>query len=306
MRPFPGKATAARAISSLAVKRARCVFVLSTGRVGTVTLTKLLELSKDVWAEHEPGPQLLRVTKALYEESPPSPQAASEFCRAFAASRVRGLMWAARRGRVYAETSNRLTLAGHLLVELLPRARFIHLHRDPAAIVASGMSRRWYDGHPWDEFRIAPRSDAPAASQWPMWDCFQKSCWYWNAMNEVCLEIGQLVSEKRFMQLSTDQLFAPDNRAIGEIFDWLGVRRPPAEVVDRIASIRFNANAGDRFPPWEAWPEERREFLARIAGETARLLGYARYGAAPVRTGSAAPRSLPEQSSSLPEQSGQS
>lgn len=45
-----------------------CTFVLSTGRVGTETLTTLLNLSGDIVAEHEPFPRLTKTSFDAYKQ----------------------------------------------------------------------------------------------------------------------------------------------------------------------------------------------------------------------------------------------
>lgn len=46
-----------------------CMFVLSTGRVGTATLAALLGMAKNVFTYHEPRPLLYGLSKFSYEYS---------------------------------------------------------------------------------------------------------------------------------------------------------------------------------------------------------------------------------------------
>ena len=43
------------------------LFVLSTGRTGTETLARLLQISKQIMAYHEPRPQLIAERKQAFE-----------------------------------------------------------------------------------------------------------------------------------------------------------------------------------------------------------------------------------------------
>ena len=256
--------------------RARCVFVLSTGRVGTDTLTHLLDLARDVDAVHEPGPLFLEEGKRAYQDAPLSAGQRRAFTDAYAESRMFALVRASVGHRVYAECSNRLTFLAPLLAEALPRARFIHLYRHPADVVRSGMRRGWYQGHGWDPVRITPRPDDPWAGAWPGWGPFEKNCWSWSATNQFCLEEGTRgLSDERLWRLSTESLFGSDGSVVAErLLAWLGVSVPPRSEIVRVLTTRYNAQESGSFPRWEDWSPDQRATLVRICGKTAEALGY--------------------------------
>lgn len=276
MTESAGKRLMRRALSAAARRRASCVFVLSTGRVGTVTLTHLLNLSPAVDAEHEPGPQLLEETRRAYQAHPlPGPEATA-LMRTFAASRVRPLVRAAR-GRVYVESSNRLTFLAPQLSAHLPRSRFIHLHRDPATVVRSGMRRGWYDNHPWDPYRIQPRPDDPWAGDWERWGAFERCCWFWTAANQFCLHVVDRLPADRVFATGMEALFAADGEGAHRLFAWMHVPPGAPEDIRRVTATRYNAQQGRDFPIWSEWTREQRAALARIAAPVAVRLGYDRY-----------------------------
>lgn len=274
MIALKGKARIKRLLAGAIRPRARPLFVLSTGRVGTVTLTYLLNLSDEIHAEHEPGPQFLEETRWAYERRPLSKEARSALLADYAGSRVRFLLRAWRTGSIYAECSNRLTFLADVLADGFPRSRFIYLYRDPASVVRSGMRRGWYRDNPWDPFRIRPRQDDRWAREWEGWTAFEKCCWFWHATNEFCLQIADRLPESRILRLSTRELFASDGSGAERTFEWLNVGPVSRSEILRVVGTRYNAGSEGEFPPWPEWSDAQKEALVRIAGGTAERLGY--------------------------------
>ena len=270
---FPGKPIIRRILATAVRARARCLFVLSTGRVGTVTLTHLLNLSENVFALHEPGPQFRKASRRAYEGAL-SGEENDEFFREFCGTRVRSLLRATTGSRIYAETANRLTFLAPVLAERLPKSRFIHLFRDPAAVVRSGMRREWYQNHPWDAQRIEPRADDRWAAEWNSWGAFEKCCWFWSSINEFCLDFAERLRPERVLPLSTEALFAPDGEAARKLFEWLGVEAGSPDEIRRAVGTRYNAQHGNDFPALSDWTNEQKSVFARIVGPVARRLGY--------------------------------
>lgn len=268
---FPGKETVRRLLGRTAWRGARCCFVLSTGRTGSQTLTSLLNLSDEVRAFHEPAPQLLAETREAFESVQLQPE---RFKKIFADAKSADIGISRIRGKLYAETSNRLTFLAPVIAELLPRAKFIYLHRQPAEVVRSGMRRRWYDNHPWDPYRIAPRQTDAAFSQWAEWDCFAKTCWYWTAINDFSLEFMKQISPERRMALPFDELMDADSDAWMRIYNFLDVTAPHLYAVREVLSRRENQQNSGQFAAPSEWSNEHWEVLRQIAGSTAKKLGY--------------------------------
>lgn len=130
-----------RAIGQFVWRRSTCVFVLSTGRCGTKTLTHLLKLSSTVYARHEPAPRLYAEALDAYLSNL---MPTTRYRAIFTAARAPDIGAAFLRGQVYAETSNWLTFFSPIIRDLLPNAKFIHLVRHPRDVVRSGMRRKWY------------------------------------------------------------------------------------------------------------------------------------------------------------------
>ena len=187
----------------------KCLFVLSTGRTGTTTVVQLIDLSPSISAVHEPEPRHLE----LLRES---------FLRPFNEFQSQiPLITRARRSLIgktgaqdlaYAEATI-LKFFAPTLAQLLPNAKFLHLYRHPADVVRSGMRRRWYDGHSYDQYKILPSPGGPVAAEWDSWGAFEKNCWTWQAENDYFLRFGELVGDDRCLKMSFEELMRPESKA---------------------------------------------------------------------------------------------
>jgi len=262
---------AARLLAGRGYRHARCLVVLSTGRVGTDTLAHLLDLSPGVRAYHEPRPLLVAERLDAYHHIDEDPD---RFARIFIEARSRRLASAWLAGKLYAETSARLTFFAPVIAEMLPQARFLFLHRHPGDVVRSGMRRGWYDHHPNDAFRLYPGDDDPVRSEWDAWDPFTKICWYWHAYNDFSLRFVRHIDPLRVMSLRSEQLFDASSGAASQIFDFIGEPAPPQEQIETQLASRHNAQSMRDFPRFDAWSDQQKQTLYRIAGRTMCDLGY--------------------------------
>lgn len=245
----------------------RCAFVCSTGRVGTLTLTRLLALAPEVHAVHEPLPRMIQASYEAFLD-----RCASPFWRTVVLGARDDLLCDAhRRGQVYVETSNRLTFLAPALAASLPDSRFVHLHRHPYGYVRSAMRRGYYRGHHWDFARPVPRADDPFHSTWERLSPAERCAWLWTAVNEESSRfVGSLADERRLV-LGADQLFAGDPADLAALFGLVGAGPPPAASVRRVLDRRLNAQEEGEFDLDAATRQE----VDEIVGPLAARLGYA-------------------------------
>ncbi len=261
-------------------RRLRCVFVLSTGRCGTQTLAHVLDASPDLLACHEPKPHFLKATRAAYDQATVPVRFRDSFTyqylrQRYVDHRANAPLRAAVHQRLwFAECANRLTYAAADLARYLPQSRFILLHRDPAAVIRSGMRRGYYQHHAWDRHRIVPHPDDPAAREWPTWNAFQRTCWYWQAVNGIALHLINELPPDRSYRLASADLFDADSPALSGLFEWLGIQSPSAQELHQRLKSPLNAQQQGAFPPPAEWSDAQWSDLERIAGPVMAALGY--------------------------------
>lgn len=250
-----------------------CVFVLSTGRVGTKTLTALLALSPHVVATHEPEPRLVKASFDAYMES--NSGASEEKWRAvILAARDDAVCEANRRGKIYVETNNRLTYLAHALAVSFPASRFIHLHRHPYEVVRSAMRRGYYQAHNWDFARIRPRPGEDLAAEWEALSPLEKSAWYWARVNGEAREFLSTLPAARRLDLQADALFAGDETVLKNLFNFVSIDLPARTQLEEVLGQKINAQRKGEFPTPSEWSEAERVVVRDRVRVVASALGY--------------------------------
>ena len=173
-------------------------FILSTGRCGTMTLARVLNQHPAVAAFHEPFPRLIEMSGEAYKRPESDLMkliiniARSDYIKEFN-----------RQGKLYIETANRLTFFAHAINHVFPHAKFIHLVRNPLAVIKSGVRRGWYCGHPWDIGRIVPEVPNNNGRSWLDLSATEKVAWNWVETNSFILKFLDTIPKERkfFVQL---------------------------------------------------------------------------------------------------------
>jgi hypothetical protein len=254
-----------------------CVFVLSTGRTGTETLAHLLNLSRDIFAYHEPTPNLYSLSKIAYDLEDQIIKI-SDFERLFTTSlhSLRGSLWneSLSCGRGYAETSPQVTFLAPLFREIFPDAYFIHLVRDPKYVIRSGMRRGWFSDHPYDEFRIQPKKDSSFFKKWAEFSTLEKNAWLWAETNNwISSFVSSLPPSQRFV-LPSEKLFQKDELTIKSLFDFLNIDRPSNLAIGRTISRKLNRQKTGEFQFTTNWREMMNDDLSNFLKRISDKMGY--------------------------------
>ena len=167
--------------------------MLSTGRSGSQSISKIFKKHDQVDAYHEPHYQIIRISTE-YEHGVITKEAAkhelfSIYCNSFNY----------KKGMIYLESEHRLFNLVHLLKEIIPHSKFIWLIRDGRNVVSSTFGRGWYDPKKefgakplvytipgiWDYYRLdGSKAGVFSKAEWDRMNIFQKNCWYWSYINE--------------------------------------------------------------------------------------------------------------------------
>lgn len=250
------------------------VFVLSTGRTGTTSLSVLLDQSERIRATHQPFPQLLAPTYAAYQQI-----GAFRDDRFLAEviylARHRVISRAHAEGQTYFESSNRMTYIARGIRTLYPGAKFIVVPRNPADFIVSALRRGYYSSHPWDPARIHPREGTEMAARWPGLGFVEKCSWLWAETYRAALTDIEDVPEEQKWILPAEQLFAWDDELIAKLFHFVaGVEPPPRATVEAIMGQRLNAQVRGQARAPSEWTLTEKQFFDEVVGPTARLFGY--------------------------------
>jgi sulfotransferase family protein len=250
-----------------------CVFVLSTGRVGSETLAALLVSADNVFAYHEPMPNLYYLSKLSHAHHA-DPLARTILRGAFLTAREDLLDYSLDCGRGYVETGPTGTFLAPFILDAIADARFIHLVRDPRAVVRSGMRRKWYDGHFNDNSRIVPDPASEAGRQWKAFGPLQKNIWLWHETNRWIMEFFARLPGARALSMRSEDLFSGRRDAIDKLFAFIDAPVPSGRRLERVLGKKLNAQFEGDFPEALGWTAEMTGSLKAIAGATAQRLGY--------------------------------
>ena len=178
-----------------------CVFVLSTGRVGSKTLASLLSQSDNLLTFHEPKPKLFSLSCCAYKYrhilNLKDTIVCDIFKTSFLTARDNLLSRAVYLSRGYVETSPQGTFLAPIIHQLIPNSKFIHLIRDPKDVIRSGMRRGWYQGHAYDFCRIQPSLKVDK-EKWETYNAFQKNSWLWVETNTLFQQLTAILKSGDF------------------------------------------------------------------------------------------------------------
>jgi len=176
------------------------IFVLSTGRGGTKLLTSFFENKNDIHVAHRPNPQLVYHSKLAYEKYQSNPELVTGL---FDGSRYELIQQCFLEQKIFLETSNRITFFAHQIKTLYPKAKFVHIIRNPKSFVSSGAIRKWYSGSTkHDDGRIV-MSDA---AQWQKLDAQAKIAWLWSATNLFIEEFKKNIPVDKIMTIRFEDM----------------------------------------------------------------------------------------------------
>lgn len=238
----------------------RPCFVLSTGRAGTLLLTKLLELSPHVQVAHQPQPELIRASKLAYENIKQQPEVYRE---TFKSAREELLLDALSQNNVFVETNNRITFFAPIIKDVFPNAVFIHLVRHPGSFVRSGIRRNWYsDQHEHDIGRILPQTDE-LKERWGDFSPIEKIGWLWNETNQFIEDVRSNTPAADFLFVKAEELFK-DVRITQKIYEFLNVDCPSISLLEKNLKP-VNVQKKGEYPPYREWPDSHKKALKRLA-----------------------------------------
>lgn len=238
----------------------RYCFVLSTGRCGTGLITKILDKSPQLLVCHNPKPELEYVSSLIHRTSP----SLESLKLSIVAARFDLFVNSFLLGRIFIETNNRITFFAPALAQLFPKAKFIHLIRNPADFVRSGMRRKYYKKNAVQHQRLNPVSNC----EWMRMTQFEKIAWEWNEINSSIDAFKSMGNQSRMMTIKSEELFSRPE-IIPALFDFIDVPNPfegskGSKQIKQLLRRPVNKQISGSFPLYQDWSAENKASLKRI------------------------------------------
>ncbi|MEL7498526.1 MAG: sulfotransferase [Planctomycetota bacterium] len=254
---------------SYAPENVRYIGCLSTGRVGSKTLSELGKLALGQASQHEPKPYLFGISKVGFEKDPYDPAivAALECCREELVQEFLDP------NQIFMETSPQVTFLAPAIKQLFPQSKFIHVIRHPVDVIRSGMRRQWYTGSGHDRWRIVP-TDTDTFQRWDDMDAFEKNLWLWAETNHWITAYMSELNEEDGILIKSEQLFANDAETIQRFFQFIDAPVPAEGKIQRILGQNLNQQKTGTFPSIDDWTAAQKQLLHRYAGDLMEQYGY--------------------------------
>ena len=250
--------------------------IVSTGRTGTVALARILGRAyPDVHALHEPpGSRLIRVAGNAYLAGRLSRRQVIRLLQHTVGRRAR-----ATRRRMYIEASPLLrTVLGPLTQDVLPRARVIHVTRDPRAYIRSYINHGVFSGIKGFAARHVPYAvlrpehlDPASPRRWMDMDPVEAIAWRWRTLNRLIEDAGAEMGD-RYIRLRFEDLLGASGAGLRDLVRWLGLdpERLPADAT----SIPANQSLGQSLPATDDWPARWHALVLHECGASMERYGY--------------------------------
>lgn len=219
------------------------LFVLSTGRSGSVTLSRVLNQFPGIEAFHEKPPALVSEARAYLKKD----LLRDELVRLLRATRKASSdhLW-------YAESNQKLSFMIDALREAFPEARYVWLIRNGLDVVSSWAHRKNYWPHEnkgiWSANRIrGDEAGAMSSAEWQGLSPFAKCCWYWAWTNKK-IETDLKATGAKWKPLRLEDL----RSEINDLASFVGVN------LDRAVQIPTSNMSKGRVAGWHYWDGAQR------------------------------------------------
>ena len=181
----------------------RPVFILSTGRCGTLLLTRLFQCVPGVLCYHNPYPELVYVGRKAYEEGTESFES---YKTAFFAARFELMADSVIRNKRFIETNHHVTFFAPHIQALFNNALYVHLVRHPGDFIRSGILRQYYQGQYSDIGRIHPLDEATKGA-WDDMAPYEQCAWLWNETNRYIEVFKESCVAEQIITVKAEDLF---------------------------------------------------------------------------------------------------
>lgn len=265
----------------------RNVFILSTGRTGTVYLANLLNQVPDTVSVHEPKPSrvLIAWSAAFFEG-----RISLDFMSTALASKRKKLLSEIAGSQMYVESNNFIAGFADVLDELFEDAKVIHIVRDPREFTTSLTNRGDDSGLRRFLNRYVPYlAYAPPGVKRRKLTAVTRAAYRWNATNEYLDDFGRR-NPNQYYRCKFEDVFDKSNpQPLHELLEQVGLSQEQIDQLDFAAKPHAeqpkfalldrpddsaNKSKHQIMAKWPAWSQADCKQLDAICGELMKSYGY--------------------------------
>ncbi len=256
------------------------VFIVSTGRCGTTTLTQILQVHPDVCCLNEAPPRLR--TEAFMSWS-----------KFYPVNHIKERVRFKREKLITQIINNRLVYiegtppASHLINILydLFNAKFIHLYCDGREFIRRAADKEWHKkSNPIEslftmirrKFLLgimgARKVDRRLIPPRELNTQIEKLAWLWVEVNNIIINRMSQLPTSHYFPLKLEDL---GKNMLVKLHEYIGIKIYP-DVLTEMSEIqkRLVNSSVPVFPEFKKWTEQEKRRFEKIAGHMMRKLGY--------------------------------
>jgi len=153
------------------------VFVLSTGRSGSLFIHNAMSSLEDMQSYHEAFPNLQYFSNFAFQN-----QDKQEILKAmFQAARMELILDAYNNNRIFMESNQCMVFFSYAIASVFPKAKFIHVIRHPGDFIHSAIGKGWHlNDSIWESGRVKMVD----TGRWGQLSQAAKLAWGWQTTNE--------------------------------------------------------------------------------------------------------------------------
>lgn len=211
------------------------IFVLSTGKCGTVTMTGFFDLTDKILAFHEPQPRLWHLSGKAFSRRGSLDNGLLD--KVVEGARRDIIEVANSEGYVYAECANRMTYFCYNIKRIFPKTRFVYVNRNLDDFVRSAYTWGFYHEH--DKYltgRITPANIANMSRS-------QIIAWSWGAINTYIMDFLETIPRKDWFYFPFSWMEGRQTELIHLFYDWLGYGQPEDDHIKEVLDVKANSQA---------------------------------------------------------------
>ncbi len=261
-------------------EKAKCLFCLSTGRTGTMTLARLLSLSPDINANHEPDPRLIYTSIIAQQElgglTTPEKHQIDKWRLICLAARDDYVFRSNQNGKIYAEMNNYLTYLSWGLKAAFPGSKFVHIYRNPYDFIISGVNRGYFKKESKLGNYKGPTPRDKYFQQWNELSDIEKCAWLWSSVNEDAIRFRTNINPNDIIVLKFENTITSDDsyENIYNLFEFLDAQPPSQQEVHYILEKKLNRQHSKSIDNTKSISKSDLKKINRIIQPTAEKLGY--------------------------------
>ena len=221
------------------------VFIVSSGRSGTLSLTRMFELYEDVEFHHEYHIHHVQPLAFKFHHGIINIQEAiNELWK------THGAGFYYTESKVWGDSSNKLSWLVPALSWMFPQAKWVQLVRDGRKVVSSFYNKLGDECYGDEDYEVmkgwAENTQvlAPPPDKKYWWniapdgyDRFQRLCWHWANVHKTIEEDFEFVDNKKTIRLED---LTADSYILADLLHWLGLEYDP--IMFKAMQIPYNVH----------------------------------------------------------------